>query len=197
MNFKNSDEGALKLSTYSLECPLPSLNSFESFWQGGRVLEASKSTQLDKSDPISAIQMRGNRAVIWMSSDCFRAVGLYIEHVLVSTEFGAFLKFRKAEKMVDYLTLLGASLVIHQKVVDLVVVVSWKNTKACIEAISQVIVGPMISLVVIVCDNSKSQGNAETWVRTLSEPVYSKILLCLNVETASCALKVWKSVRDV
>ena len=134
-----------------------------------------------------------------MSSDCFRDVGLYTERVLMSTQYGSFAKFRKADKMREYLDYLAWRFIPRDNVppVDIIIVTSWKNAKSCIETSSHPLVEPWVSLFVILCDNSKSQSNAEAWVSTLAHSLSSRTLLAVTVENAYHAIIVWKLTRSL
>lgn len=149
------------------------------------------------SDPLDQIERCGNRALIWVGSDCFREVGRYTQHILELSQYGAFGKFRHVDKMVGYMNYIGSNLKIRKKTADFVIITSWKNAKACSDGVSEInCADALVSLLIIVCDNEKSMSKAELWLNSLPLRLSARILLSINIDVAYHVLVVWKHTHN-
>ena len=150
-------------------------------------------------------ESRRNRVLLWMSSDSFRSVGALTGQALVDAKFGQFFKFRKPEKLHEWLISLEQSTqdanilrlpheAMHN---EAVVVTSWKNAKSCKAAISDPRLVHAVSLLVIVCDDGvRSMSNASDWLAGLPLSDSTSTLLCLNIEVAVNCIRVWRTLHE-
>lgn len=155
------------------------------------------------SDDFNPRKKSGKRFLLWVGSDCFRASGALTEQALVSCNYGIFLKFRKSERLQEWLLALQLATCDRSSEdqngsFDVVVVTSWKNAKSNLQAIQSDprLIGS-VSIFVVLCDDGvRSMANASAWLDTLPVPRPANILLCQSVDVVVNSLTLWRALHE-
>lgn len=122
--------------------------------------------------------------LLWLSSDCFRPNGESTNMLLYSAGFRIYEQFRRLYKLQEYISYAS-------KNASFVVIVSWNNAKACVDALCN---DPSVKLIVVVTSN---MYDSNFWLNSLPTNTSLKILVCSDFKIARAALLVWHKTEGL